>query len=648
MRLRSWHVLAAGLLVCALAVLATLQYRWLGEVSRAERERLQASLRSRATQFTSDFDRDLTRLYACFLLDPLSTRRDGLDVPAALAAAWARGQRESDIGRAIEAVYVAETPAQTRQTDPTPAPETARVHRLDTGSRSLQPVDWPPELEPIRQQLGARAAGVPDLPVPPGLAAEQVSPDVPALVLPIIESDFPTVGDNGTFLSRVPLPGRVRIVIVKLDPTRIGADILPILAARHFGGDDSTEYDLSVVRAAAPDTPIYRSRPDAAIARDEADHASDFFAIRSGELRWTRELPAGGEVGRLPRDRVAITIVRRGPVGEQSGALDHGGDRSSADGTRRSPGWLLLARARGGSLEAVVARSRTRNLLVSLGVAGLLGLSVGLALMASAREQRLARQQLEFVASVSHELRTPLAVIRSAAENLADGVVGADHVPEYGALIRGEGRRLTEMVDRVMDFASAGANAAPLSMQRLRLRALVAQAVADIRSEAESRGVTVHLNDASPDSEVMGDEAALRSVLQNAIGNAVKYSERGGRVEIGLSTQSGRATLSVRDTGIGIDAADVPHVFSPFFRGRRAIASQARGSGLGLTIVQRSVEAHGGSVRIASTPGDGTMLEIALPLAGDGSTGAGAADAGASVRGAAAAQSGEPGESAAS
>ena len=107
-----------------------------------------------------------------------------------------------------------------------------------------------------------------------------------------------------------------------------------------------------------------------------------------------------------------------------------------------------------GSLEAAVSSQRRRNLAISSSVLGLLGASMGLLVLATRRAQRLAKQQMEFVAAVSHELRTPLAVIRSAAENLADGVVHDEaRIRRYGELMRTEGRRLTEMVEQILEFA---------------------------------------------------------------------------------------------------------------------------------------------------------------------------------------------------
>src|SRR4029079_6267033 len=118
------------------------------------------------------------------------------------------------------------------------------------------------------------------------------------------------------------------------------------------------------------------------------------------------------------------------------------------------PAWRLLVKHPSGSLERAVNAVRRRNLIVSSSILGILGISVGFLVLSTRRAQDLARQQLEFVATVSHELRTPLAVIRSAADNLADGVVNDEaRIRQYGQLVRREGLRLTDLVEQILEFA---------------------------------------------------------------------------------------------------------------------------------------------------------------------------------------------------
>src|SRR4029079_4150130 len=126
---------------------------------------------------------------------------------------------------------------------------------------------------------------------------------------------------------------------------------------------------------------------------------------------------------------------------------------------RVGPSWRILLQHADGSLDAAVAHARLRNLYLSFGILATLMISVGLIVMNARRSERLAAQQMDFVATVSHELRTPLAVVRSAAQNLSAGVINdATQARRYGDLIEGEGRRLTEMVEQVLEYAGVNGN----------------------------------------------------------------------------------------------------------------------------------------------------------------------------------------------
>src|SRR5262249_29946090 len=231
-------------------------------------------------------------------------------------------------------------------------------------------------------------------------------------------------------------------------------------------------------------------------------------------------------------------------------------------------------------------------------------------------QQRLARQQIEFVAAVSHELRTPLAVICSAGENLADGVVAdGAQVKRYGTLIQTEGRRLADMVERVLQFAGITSGTTTRADAGVNRGVVIADASAAMAADAHDRGVTITVS--SPDAlpAVAGDADALRSAIQNIVGNAVKYSHAGGLVDVSTEVLHDRRILRIRvvDRGIGIDAADLPHVFEPFYRGRSAVDAQVRGTGVGLSVVQHVIQTHRGDVHVESRLGTGTTVTVVLP-----------------------------------
>jgi signal transduction histidine kinase len=279
--------------------------------------------------------------------------------------------------------------------------------------------------------------------------------------------------------------------------------------------------------------------------------------------------------------------------------------------------WQLRARYRSGSLETIVAGSRRRNMAITFAILGLLGAAFALVIAASQRQRRLARQQMEFVASVSHELRTPLAVICSAGENLADGVVSdSAQVKTYGSLIETEGRRLGDMVERVLLFAGIGSGSRTSVRADVDLVRVVDDAVAGISGEAGARQVAIEVHRAVSLPALLGDAEALRSAVQNIIGNAVKYSPAGATVDVAVELLNDAIVrIRVADRGIGIDREDLPHIFQPFYRGRRALDSQVRGTGIGLSVVLHVVRSHGGDVHIDSRAGEGTTVTIVLPAA---------------------------------
>jgi signal transduction histidine kinase len=280
------------------------------------------------------------------------------------------------------------------------------------------------------------------------------------------------------------------------------------------------------------------------------------------------------------------------------------------------PPWRLIVKHPSGSLETAVAQVRRRNLLVSSGILGILGISVGFLVVTTRRAQGLARQQMEFVAAVSHELRTPLAVIRSAADNLAEGVVyGDDQVRKYGALVRGEGRRLSEMVEQILELSGIHSGQRGFVLAPVPVPPLMDDVVAASAPLVDEAGMRIEYD--MPDSlpPLLGDEQALRRVFQNLLGNAIKYGASGGWIGIRAGTSGREVTISVEDRGMGIEPAEQARIFEPFYRAPGAIAAQIQGAGLGLSLVQRILEAHGGRITVRSTPGSGSEFTVHLPVA---------------------------------
>lgn len=631
------------MLVVLLSVLATLQYRWLGQVAEAERARLQAGARTRVEQFSDGFDREVTRAYAGLRVDADMLGEGGGSRFAARHETWSA---RTEYPGLVAAVYVAE-----------PAADEVRLRRFDTAARAFVDAPWPAELEPVKAAMSRPERGGPGAeragPRAPGFAVE----DVPALMIPILDvaareevdrlrgavgvgpsgpwrehgvrrdEDRPRVrprdaialgglGGHGPRSAFGPAGFGSRFFrgfsLVALDRGYIQRELLPALAARHVAGSDELDYAVVVTTRREPRTVIFRSegadgdglRSDATASLLEVR----FDQVEPGVLR-------GGEPGTMG------AIWWRGPApgGPRPGPEPYRPLRGTRGRSERGL-WEASVGHRGGSLEQVVAHVRRRNLAISFGILLLLGASAAMILTSSQRARRLAEQQVEFVAGVSHELRTPVAVVCSAGENLADGLVrDPAEVRLYGATIRDEGRRLAEMVEQVLEFAGITSRERLRTREAVHLASIVQDAVKASQVILTESAVEVAVDVPSNIPAVLGDAAALRRAVQNLVQNAARHAAAGRW--IGISAQraqsrgSGMVRLTVRDRGPGIARADQARLFEPFFRGRQALTSGISGSGLGLSLVKSIVESHGGSVEMETAAGAGTAFTLILPIA---------------------------------
>jgi signal transduction histidine kinase len=259
---------------------------------------------------------------------------------------------------------------------------------------------------------------------------------------------------------------------------------------------------------------------------------------------------------------------------------------------------------------------RRRNLGVGIGVLALLGTSAAVLVVGAQQARRLARQQLEFVAGVTHELNTPLAAIRSAGQNLADGIVSEpDRVRRYGEMIQKEGSRLSALVAQVLDFAGIETGGRAYTLERLSVPPLVDRVVADLALVLEQAGVRIETDITPGLPPIRGDAAALRRVLENLLTNAAKFAADGDWVAVRALRPQGRGSVElwVEDAGPGIPHDERERVLEPFYRGRSAVEKHTPGSGLGLSLVRHVVEAHGGRVRLEGREGGGTRVVVVLP-----------------------------------
>lgn len=262
---------------------------------------------------------------------------------------------------------------------------------------------------------------------------------------------------------------------------------------------------------------------------------------------------------------------------------------------------------------------------LNAGLTGLIGLvllaGVVLALRTAARAVRLSEMKSDFVSNVSHELRTPVSSIRAFGELLALGRADEAKVREYGGRIEGESRRLTALIQNILDFSRLESGDRSLRRRPADAAEVVATALDGFRSRLEQKGFRVELRRPPGPLPVRADVAALGQVVSNLLDNAVKYSGDEREIEVAVERVDARpgsggpwATIAVRDRGIGIPRGELGRIFERFHRVSSSLVHDVKGSGLGLALVERIVGAHGGRVTVESEPGRGSTFTVWLPL----------------------------------
>jgi signal transduction histidine kinase len=408
-RQRAWLAWAAvSLLALLCGVLAVLQYRWIGEITEAERSRLREALQNSLFALSRSFNEEISS--AANALFPSSGQVDQLGREAAYATKYQLWKDSHEPLFQRIALAIPDSPSP-------------RLLLLDPATGQFSPADWPPDWTSIRDRLTFRFA---DGPGPR-------------------DGRHPTILELPRFPRPPDAPGmrEPEWLLLELNLDFMRATFLPQLLNRYLAPGGRLDYDAEIVAAGDPPILIYDSAPARRLLPGgQVDASVPLLEIRSQGM-WGR----GGLGGRGSRGR--------GPEAGRGPGPEFGPPPSPGGGPGR---WRLLVRHSAGSLELLVAQTRRRNLAVSAGILLLILVTVAVLLRFSRRAHQLAELQMNFVAGVSHELRTPLTVIRTAAFNLKGKLAARpDQVEKYGALIQGESEKLTLLVEQVLRFASAEA-----------------------------------------------------------------------------------------------------------------------------------------------------------------------------------------------
>lgn len=514
-----------AVLFAALVVLAVLQYQWIGQVSEADRARLQRGLGAAVDRFADDVDSEIVRLAQALFGG--RALKDQAELDARLES-W-RGSTQH--------------PGMVKKV-------------------SFREAD---ELILERRGRGGIGRGGPVV----------------------------VTGDGGPVVivpDRLANPDAPRAIAIELDARYLKETLMPELVARDFGPDYH-------VRVRGPEGVLFETEG----APAEMSAGAPLFLLRFG--------PGRGKGGGPPK-------------GKGFGDAKEFREDFKDKGKKGPPlefnePWRVEAAYASGAMGDVVAKLRVRNLAVSFGILLLMGVSIAMLMRSTRRANALAHQQMEFVAGVTHELRTPLAVILSASQNLADGVAsGAAQTQRYGGVIHSHTKRLSGMVEQVLRFAGLSSQHGEIQRVPVAMHELVAEVVADSASELTLAGCPLEQDVAEALPEMRGDRSALLHAVRNLLSNAAKHAAGSTvmlRVRLG---SAGMLEVAVEDQGPGFAPEDLPHLFEPFYRGRRAKDEQVQGSGLGLSLVKKIAEAHGGKVEAANRSGGGAAVRMLLPLKG--------------------------------
>jgi signal transduction histidine kinase len=555
------ELIAIAAMATAVLVLGMLQYRWTTEVSSAEQERLKTTLGTSIRNLNQQFAYDFERLGESFEIDPEAPASTIEPRVLRQYANWTRSNARPEL---VENVHLW-TAGDHRGSD---------LESLDPESLQFQRAAWPTQLRSLAPILAKQFELLP--PIMSGHDATYwpwtFYGDAFAIVRPV----FKISSEEANSDMQVQPIG---FLVLQLDPTFVRERYFPDLVDRYFG---SRGFKVVVRSASLTSQPIYMSDPAFPISNQSPDAEINLF------------------------DSVGKEAIRRGRPPLQPG-----------DGLRQ---WQLAAQYSSGSLETAVAHWRKQNLVISLGLLAILAACIMLVLSVARRAERLAEFQMDFVAGFSHELCTPLAVVHSAAENLADGVVDKpEQAREYVGILRDQSARLERLLDQVLQLASGRFEESASRLRSVEVTSIVARSMAASEPALRNAGFTLQ-QEMEPDlPAVMADPVALGDCVENLISNAMKYGSTGGwiGVRVGKTRHDSQeeVQITVEDRGMGVSVEDQRKIFDPFYRTQAVRESHVRGAGLGLYLVKQTIESMGGRVTVSSEVGRGSCFALHFPVA---------------------------------
>ncbi len=285
--------------------------------------------------------------------------------------------------------------------------------------------------------------------------------------------------------------------------------------------------------------------------------------------------------------------------------------------------WKIVLLGDLGKEESWARTSFVLNMTMSVVLAAVLLGGIGMTLRMASRELKLSMMKNDFVSNVSHELRTPLSSIRVFGEFMRRGRVSEQaKIREYGEYIESESRRLTQLINNILDFSRIESGRRVYSFDEADIEEVVTSALATCNVRLRSRGFTIEFHSPEEPLPLLRiDAGAIDRAVCNLLDNAAKYSGEGREIGVTLERIDSNMVISVEDQGIGISREEQQRIFDRFHRVSTGLVHDVKGSGLGLSIVQHILQAHGGTVTVQSELGKGSVFSLILPIEDSGERG---------------------------
>lgn len=581
-KLQFQYLLVFGLLIL-LGVLAFFQYKWVGQISEAEQERLQKRLDIDAKYFADDFNRIVQNAYFSFQIN-------GEDWQNSFIERYEIWQQKSPYPQLIKSFEI--------------ILPTHEVVRFDSGKREFLKTGaltnfnhLQTYFEPIEEEsLTLR------MPIYEQTNQLPIQPPIPS---PILQT-----------------PNLAAFLVIKLDEDIIKTRIFNELNKKYFPDGN---FKLAI-KSRRTNEPLFQTE-----ALEKADVSVGIFELMPENMaffvnrnlmttlnqtssnkriiinqRFEQRLENNPtfEMAKEPNTSMKIQVFGSNPNQLVQGKF-----------LSETGRWVLNIQHKDGSLERFVGNTRQRNLFISFGILGLLGSSIGLIFLSARRAQVLAQRQLDFVSAVSHEFRTPISVIYSAAQNLEDGVAKeGQQVSRYGNLIKGEGKKLSAMVEQILEFAGARSGLIKYDFRETDVKNLVESALTDCEHLISEKDFKIETDFDENLPIIQADSNSLSHAIQNLIINGIKYSNGKNIITISVKNLANAIQITVEDKGIGIGKKDLKQIFEPFYRAKDVVDAQIHGNGLGLSLVKQTIEAHNGKIEVESEIGKGSKFIVNFPL----------------------------------